>query len=105
MERFPGKPAKAVFIGGFHLIDTPYLDTMGVNPDEIHFIAKKLVSLGCHRVIIGHCTERKAVPILNTEPGGRMEILYSAIPPKYEIWNEYQSENQGYRNLGSAFAR
>lgn len=98
------KTGKAV-VGRFHLIDTPYPDTMGVNPDEVHFIARNLFSIGCHRLIIGYCIRRKANLIRIPKLMAEWRHSIPVILQKYEIWKAYQSENQGYTNLESAFAR
>jgi 7,8-dihydropterin-6-yl-methyl-4-(beta-D-ribofuranosyl)aminobenzene 5'-phosphate synthase len=73
-DRFPGVPVKAV-VGGFHLIDNPLLKTMGATPEEVREVARKLMALGCQRVITGHCTGGKAVRILKQELGERLEVL------------------------------
>jgi 7,8-dihydropterin-6-yl-methyl-4-(beta-D-ribofuranosyl)aminobenzene 5'-phosphate synthase len=75
-ERFPGVPVKAA-VGGFHLIDNPLLKTMGATPGEIREMARKLVALGCQRVLTGHCTGKKAAGILKDELGDRLEILHT----------------------------
>jgi len=75
-DSFPGVPVKAV-VGGFHLIDNPLLKTMGATPEEVREVARKLRSLGCQRVITGHCTGWKAARILKNELGDRLEILHT----------------------------
>jgi len=73
-DRFPDTPVKAV-VGGFHMIDNPVLKTMGATPEEVREVARKLRTLGCRRVITGHCTGGKAVKILKNELGDRLEVL------------------------------
>jgi 7,8-dihydropterin-6-yl-methyl-4-(beta-D-ribofuranosyl)aminobenzene 5'-phosphate synthase len=73
-DRFPDLPVKAV-VGGFHLIDNPLLKNMGATPDEVRQVARRLMALGCQRVITGHCTGNKAVGILKNELGDKLEIL------------------------------
>jgi 7,8-dihydropterin-6-yl-methyl-4-(beta-D-ribofuranosyl)aminobenzene 5'-phosphate synthase len=75
-ERFPGEPVKGV-VGGFHLIDNPFLKTMGATPDEVRELAHRLDAMGCRRVITGHCTGSKAARILSEEMGERLEILHT----------------------------
>jgi len=73
-DLFPETPVKAV-VGGFHMIDNPLLKTMGATPEEVREVARKLMALGCQRVITGHCTGGKAVGILKQELGERLEVL------------------------------
>ena len=75
-DRFPDTPVKAV-VGGFHMIDNPVLKTMGATPEEVREVAQKLRTLGCQRVITGHCTGGKAARILKNELGNRLEILHT----------------------------
>ena len=73
-DRFPSVPVKAV-VGGFHLIDNPLLKTMGATPEEVREVARKLMALGCQRVITGHCTGSRASEILKRELGEQLEVL------------------------------
>ncbi|MDD1654367.1 MAG: MBL fold metallo-hydrolase [Methanomicrobiales archaeon] len=75
-DRFPGETVKAV-VGGFHLIDNPFLKTMGASPSEVRNVAHRLDAMGCRRVITGHCTGKKAARILSEELGERLEILHT----------------------------
>jgi 7,8-dihydropterin-6-yl-methyl-4-(beta-D-ribofuranosyl)aminobenzene 5'-phosphate synthase len=70
MDRYPGRPIKAV-VGGFHLTDR---DTPS---DMVHSIGKILKSAGCRRVITGHCTDTRAKDILREELGSRFTALFT----------------------------
>lgn len=75
-DRFTDVPIKAV-VGGFHMIDNPILKNMGATQEEVREVARKLKTLGCQRVITGHCTGRKAVGILKKELGERLDVLHT----------------------------
>jgi 7,8-dihydropterin-6-yl-methyl-4-(beta-D-ribofuranosyl)aminobenzene 5'-phosphate synthase len=74
VEKFPDTSVKALF-GGFHLIGLPFFDHMVETKTSIETIGKKLMEYPIEKVFTGHCTGRKAYPILKSVMGERVDYF------------------------------
>ncbi len=74
MEQFPDMPIKALF-GGFHLIGLPFFNLMGESKDNVKNIGNKLLEYPIEKVYTGHCTGRKAYPILKKVMGDHVDYF------------------------------
>ncbi len=71
IEAFPETPIKAVF-GGFHLIGLPFYDSMAASRREVEALGHEILERVEGPVYTGHCTGRKAFPILEGVMGDRL---------------------------------
>ena len=72
IEAFPELPVKAVF-GGFHLIGLPFYDSMAASRREVESLGRDILERVSGPVFTGHCTGRKAFPILEGVMGDRLQ--------------------------------
>ncbi len=68
---FPETPVKAVF-GGFHLIGLPFYDSMAASRREVEALGRRILERVSGPVFTGHCTGKKALPILERVMGNRL---------------------------------
>jgi 7,8-dihydropterin-6-yl-methyl-4-(beta-D-ribofuranosyl)aminobenzene 5'-phosphate synthase len=71
---FPDTPVKALF-GGFHLIGLPFYDSMAASRREVEKIGEEIRQRVEGPVFTGHCTGRKAYPILEEVIGDRLSLF------------------------------
>ena len=74
IEAFPATPIKAVF-GGFHLIGLPFYDSMAASRREVEKLGRRILERVSGPVFTGHCTGRKAIPILERVMGDRLRAF------------------------------
>lgn len=74
MEQFPNVPVKGLF-GGFHFIGLPFFNHMAESKKNVVSIGNKLLEYPIRKVYTGHCTGRKAYPILKKVMGDRLEYF------------------------------
>lgn len=74
IDQFPDTPIKALF-GGFHFIGLPFFNHMAESKENIKNIGKKLMDYQIEKVYTGHCTGRKAYPLLKSVMGGRVDYF------------------------------
>lgn len=74
IEAFPETPVKAVF-GGFHLIGLPFYDSMAASRREVEMLGREILERVSGPVFTGHCTGRKAFPILESVMGDRLQLF------------------------------
>jgi 7,8-dihydropterin-6-yl-methyl-4-(beta-D-ribofuranosyl)aminobenzene 5'-phosphate synthase len=74
MDQFPNIPIKGLF-GGFHFIGLPFFNHMAESKRNVEDIGKKLLEYPIEKVYTGHCTGRKAYPILKNVMGDRVEYF------------------------------
>ncbi len=74
IEAFPETPIKAVF-GGFHLIGLPFYDSMAASRREVETLGREILERVSGPVFTGHCTGRKAFPILEGVMGDRLHTF------------------------------
>ncbi len=74
IEAFPETPIKAVF-GGFHLIGLPFYDSMAASRREVETLGRQILERVSGPVFTGHCTGRKAFPILEGVMGDRLHTF------------------------------
>jgi len=72
IEAFPGTPIKAVF-GGFHLIGLPFYDSMAASRREVEALGRQILERVSGPIYTGHCTGKKAFPILAGVMGDRLQ--------------------------------
>jgi 7,8-dihydropterin-6-yl-methyl-4-(beta-D-ribofuranosyl)aminobenzene 5'-phosphate synthase len=72
IEAFPETPIKAVF-GGFHLIGLPFYDSMAASRREVEALGREILERVSGPVFTGHCTGKKAFPILKGVMGDRLQ--------------------------------
>jgi 7,8-dihydropterin-6-yl-methyl-4-(beta-D-ribofuranosyl)aminobenzene 5'-phosphate synthase len=72
-RRFAGEPVHAL-VGGFHLPD-PGPGKPAETEDEVARIGRLLAERDGLRIWTGHCTESRAISILQRELGDRMAVL------------------------------
>ncbi len=72
IEAFPKTPIKAVF-GGFHLIGLPFYDSMAASRREVEALGREILERVSGPVFTGHCTGKKAFPILAGVMGERLK--------------------------------
>lgn len=73
-EQFPDMPIKALF-GGFHLIGLPFFNHMAENKANVKDIGNKLLDYPIKKVYTGHCTGRKAYPLLKKVMGDKVDYF------------------------------
>jgi 7,8-dihydropterin-6-yl-methyl-4-(beta-D-ribofuranosyl)aminobenzene 5'-phosphate synthase len=71
IEAFPGTPIKAVF-GGFHLIGLPFYNSMAASRREVESLGREILERVSGPVFTGHCTGKKAFPILEGVMGKQL---------------------------------
>jgi len=74
MDKFPNIPIKGLF-GGFHFIGLPFFNHMAESKENIANIGNKLLEYPIEKIYTGHCTGRKAYPILKDAMGDRAEYF------------------------------
>lgn len=74
IEKFPDTPIKGLF-GGFHFIGLPFFNHMAESKSNVENIAQKLMDYSIKRVYTGHCTGKKAYPILKKVMGENIEYF------------------------------
>ncbi|MGZ7069036.1 MAG: MBL fold metallo-hydrolase [Methanobacterium sp.] len=74
VHQFPDTPIKALF-GGFHFIGLPFFNHMAETEFNIKFTGLKLLDYPIEKVYTGHCTGRKAYPILKKVMGDKVEYF------------------------------
>jgi len=72
IEAFPETPIKAVF-GGFHLIGLPFYNSMAASRREVEDLGREILERVSGSVFTGHCTGKKAFPILKRVMGDRLQ--------------------------------
>lgn len=72
IDQFPGVPIKGLF-GGFHFIGLPFFDHMGESKSSVKNIGNKLLNYPIEMVYTGHCTGRRAYPILKDVMGDQVD--------------------------------
>jgi 7,8-dihydropterin-6-yl-methyl-4-(beta-D-ribofuranosyl)aminobenzene 5'-phosphate synthase len=70
-QKFPETPINAIF-GGFHMIGLPYFNHMAEKKKNVRAIGKKLTELPIEKVYTGHCTGKRAYPILKEVMGEKI---------------------------------
>jgi 7,8-dihydropterin-6-yl-methyl-4-(beta-D-ribofuranosyl)aminobenzene 5'-phosphate synthase len=71
---FPETPVKAVF-GGMHLIGLPFYDSMAASRREVEALGRQILERVEGPVFTGHCTGKKAFPILAGVMGARLQTF------------------------------
>lgn len=71
IDAFPATPIKAVF-GGFHLIGLPFYNSMAASRSEVKALGREILERVSGPVFTGHCTGKKAYPILEGVMGERL---------------------------------
>ena len=71
VEAFPSQPVKAL-IGGFHLIGLPFYDSMAASRREVEALGSEVLERVSGPILTGHCTGKKAFPILQDVMGDRL---------------------------------
>jgi len=74
IEGFPETPIKAVF-GGFHLIGLPFYDSMAASRRDVEALGREILERVSGPVFTGHCTGKKAFPILEGVMGDRLKTF------------------------------
>ncbi|MBP8640340.1 MAG: MBL fold metallo-hydrolase [Oscillospiraceae bacterium] len=64
----PGREISAL-IGGFHLMGERGTSTLGVTPQEVEALGRRLLELGVRRTYLCHCTGEPAINILTRVMG------------------------------------
>jgi 7,8-dihydropterin-6-yl-methyl-4-(beta-D-ribofuranosyl)aminobenzene 5'-phosphate synthase len=72
VQKFPDTPIKALF-GGFHFIGRPWFNHMAETNASVENVGRKLLEYPIEKVFTGHCTGRKAYPILKNVMGDRVD--------------------------------
>lgn len=64
LNRFPGRRVYAL-VGGLHLMSSGGVSTLGVTPDEVRALVRRLVDeLGVEMIYTGHCTGSPAFALM-----------------------------------------
>ena len=74
VNQFPDMPVKALF-GGFHFIGLPFFNHMAESRTNVENIGRKLLEYPIKKVYTGHCTGRKAYPILKNVMGNKVDYF------------------------------
>jgi 7,8-dihydropterin-6-yl-methyl-4-(beta-D-ribofuranosyl)aminobenzene 5'-phosphate synthase len=74
VEKFRNTPIKALF-GGFHFVSRLFLNTMAETKTSVEYIGRKLTEYPIEKVFTGHCTGRKAYPILKNVMGNKVDYF------------------------------
>lgn len=82
VQKFPDSPIKALF-GGFHFIGLPFFNHMAESKKSVENIGRKLLEYPIEKVYTGHCTGKKAFPILKSVMGDKVE--YSKTGDSVEL--------------------
>lgn len=74
VKQFPETPIKALF-GGFHFMGLPFFNHMGESKSNVENIGRKLTEYSIGKVYTGHCTGRKAYPLLKNVMGDNVDYF------------------------------
>lgn len=74
IAKFPDTPIKGLF-GSFHFIGLPFFNHMAESRSSVESIGKQLLQYPIEKVYTGHCTGRKAYPILKKVMGDRVDYF------------------------------
>lgn len=74
LKKFPDTPIKALF-GGFHFIGLPFWNHMAESRTSVEVIGRKLLEYPIEKVYTGHCTGRKAYPLLKEVMGDKVDYF------------------------------
>lgn len=74
VEQFPDTPIKALF-GGFHFMGRPFFNHMAETKAIVENVGRKLMEYPIEHVFTGHCTLRKAYPILKNVMGDKVDYF------------------------------
>lgn len=74
LAAFPGKRVRA-FFGGFHLMGAGGAATLGVRPERVEALGRRLMELGVEEIWTGHCTGAPAFELLKPVLGARLHAL------------------------------
>ena len=76
LRRFPGQKVRAV-VGGFHLMGPGGPSTLGMEPDEVRALARRLtVELGVEHICTGHCTGTPGFALLQEAAGDKVCAIH-----------------------------
>ena len=77
LARFPGKKVYAL-IGGLHLMGPGGISTLGMTPDGVGALARRLTEeLGVERIYTGHCTGTPGYALLEEAAPGKVFPLHT----------------------------
>ena len=76
LKRFPGQKVRAV-VGGFHLMGPGGPSTLGMEPDAVRALARRLtVELGVEEIYTGHCTGTPGFALLQEAAPGKVRAIH-----------------------------
>ncbi|MGN1003501.1 MAG: MBL fold metallo-hydrolase [Oscillospiraceae bacterium] len=77
LERFPGKRVRAL-VGGLHLMGPGGVSTLGMDPDGVRALARRLTEeLGVEEICTGHCTGAPGLSLLEEAAPGKVRAIHA----------------------------
>lgn len=77
LARFPGQKVRAL-VGGLHLMGPGGVSTLGMDPDAVRALARRLTQeLGVEEIYTGHCTGAPAFALLEEAAPGKIRAIHS----------------------------
>lgn len=77
LERFPGQKVRAL-VGGLHLMGPGGVSTLGMEPDAVGALARRLTQeLGVEEICTGHCTGAPGFALLEQAAPGRVRAIHA----------------------------
>ena len=77
LESFPGKKVRAL-VGGLHLMGPDGVSTLGMDPDAVRALARRLTEeLGVEEICTGHCTGTPGYALLEEAAPGKVRAIHA----------------------------
>lgn len=77
LESFPGKKVRAL-VGGLHLMGPGGVSTLGMDPDAVRTLARRLTEeLGVEEICTGHCTGTPGYALLEEAAPGKVRAIHA----------------------------
>ena len=77
LARFPGKRVRAL-VGGLHLMGPGGVSTLGMEPDAVRALARRLTDeLGVEEICTGHCTGAPGYALLQEAAPGKVRSIHA----------------------------
>ena len=77
LSRFPGQKVRAL-VGGLHLMGPGGTSTLGMEPDAVRALARRLTEeLGVEEICTGHCTGAPGFALLEEAAPGKIRAIHA----------------------------
>ena len=83
LARFPGQKVRAL-VGGLHLMGPGGVSTLGMEPDAVRTLARRLTEdLGVEEICTGHCTGAPGYALLKETAPGKVRPIHAGDVLEY----------------------